>query len=96
MARWAGTVREVALLVAIGVSDEGYREVLAMESAAGERAEAYRGLLKGLVERGLRGVRLVISDDHDAIKQAVRVELRRLAAVRSALRAERARPRAPG
>jgi putative transposase len=71
----AGAVRDVALLVAVGVSDEGYREVLAVESAAGERAEAYRGLLKGLVERGLRGVRLVISDDHDAIKQAVRVEL---------------------
>lgn len=74
-ARWAGAVRDVALLVAVGVSDEGYREVLAVEAAAGERSETWRGLLQGLVERGLRGVRLVISDDHESIKQAVRVEL---------------------
>lgn len=74
-ATWAGAVRNVALLVAIGVSDEGHREVLAVEIAPGERTEGYRGVLKGLVERGLRGVRLVTSDDHEAIKQAVKVEL---------------------
>ena len=74
-ARWAGAVRDVALLVAVGVNDEGYREVLAVEAAAGERTETWRGMLQGLVERGLRGVRLVTSDDHEAIKQAVKVEL---------------------
>ncbi len=74
-ARWAGAVRDVALLVAVGVSDEGYREVLAVEAATGERSETWRGLLQGLAERGLRGVRLVVSDDHEAIKQAVKVEL---------------------
>lgn len=74
-ASWAGAVRNVALLVAIGVSDEGHREVLAVEIAPGERTEGYRSVLKGLLERGLRGVRLVISDDHEAIKQAVMVEL---------------------
>jgi transposase-like protein len=74
-ARWAGAVRDVALLVAVGVNDEGYREVLAVEAAAGERSETWRGLLQGLVGRGLRGVELVISDDHDAIKEAVKVEL---------------------
>lgn len=74
-ARWAGAVRDVALLVAVGVNDEGYREVLAVEAAAGERSETWRGLLQGLVERGLRGVKLVISDDHDAIKHAVKVEV---------------------
>ena len=74
-ARWAGAVRDVALLVAVGVSDEGFREVLAVEAAVGERTETWRGLLQGLNERGLRGVRLVISDDHDAIKSAVKVEL---------------------
>ena len=68
-------MRDVALLVAVGVSDEGFREVLAVEIAAGERTEAYRGLLQGLVERGLRGVKLVISDDHESIKSAVKVEL---------------------
>ena len=81
-ARWAGAVRDVALLVAVGVSDEGFREVLAVEVAVGERTESYRSLLQGLNERGLRGVKLVISDDHDparlggaGIKSAVKVEL---------------------
>lgn len=74
-ATWAGAVRKVALLVAIGVSEEGYREVLTVEIAPSEHAEGYRGLLQGLIERGLRGVRQVISDDHEAIKQAVQVEL---------------------
>ena len=74
-ARWAGAVRDVALLVAVGVNDEGHREVLAVEAAAGERTETWRGMLQGLVERGLRGVRLVISDDHESIKSAVKVEL---------------------
>lgn len=74
-ATWAGAVRNVALLVAIGVSAKGYREVLAVEVAPGERGDGYRSFLKGLIERGLKGVRLVVSDDHEAIKQAVQVEL---------------------
>jgi putative transposase len=49
--------------------------VLAVETAEGERKEAYRNLLKGLIDRGLKGVQLVISDDHESIKQAVKVEL---------------------
>lgn len=74
-ARWAGAARSVALLVAVGISDEGHREVLAVEASAGERLESWRSLLQGLFERGLRGVRLVTSDDHEAIKEAVAVEL---------------------
>jgi putative transposase len=46
--------------------------LLVVEPAGGERKEAWRNLLKGLVERGLRGVRLVISDDHPSIRQAER------------------------
>jgi len=72
---WGGRVVDLALLVAIGVNEEGYREVLAVEPAGGERKEAWRNLLKGLMERGLRGVRLVISDDHPSIHQAVMAEL---------------------
>jgi transposase-like protein len=72
---WGSHVGDLALLVAIGVSDQGYREVLAVESAAGERKESYRNLLKGLLERGLHGVQLVISDDHESIKAAVQTEL---------------------
>ena len=72
---WGSHVGDLALLVAIGVNEQGYREVLAVESAAGERKEAYRSLLKGLLERGLHGVQLVVSDDHDSIKSAVQTEL---------------------
>ena len=64
---WGGRVVDLALLVAVGVNEEGYREVLAVEPAGGERKEAWRNLLKGLLERGLRDVRLVISDDHESI-----------------------------
>lgn len=73
--RWGDRVGDLALLVAVGVSEDGYREVLAVESAAGERKEAYRNMLKGLLERGLSGVQLVVSDDHEAITFAVGAEL---------------------
>ena len=53
----------------------GYRELLAAEVAPGERTEVWRDLIKDLLDRKLRGVRLVISDDADAIKTAVAVEL---------------------
>ena len=39
---------DLALLVAVGVNEEGYREVLAVEPAGGERKEAWRNLLKGV------------------------------------------------
>ena len=72
---WGGRVVDLALVVAVGVNEEGYRQVLAVEPAGGERKEAWRNLLKGLIERGLRGVRLVISDDRPSIRQAVMAEL---------------------
>ncbi len=72
---WGSRVVDLALLVAVGVNEGGYREVLAVEPAGGERKEAWRNLLKGLLEWGLQGVRLVISDDHPSIRQAVMAEL---------------------
>jgi transposase-like protein len=72
---WAGVAEDVALLTAVGVDEKGYREVLAVQAAPGERTEVWRDLLKDLLERKLRGVRLVISDDADAIKFAVSIEL---------------------
>jgi len=72
---WGGWVVDLALLVAVGVNEEGYREVLAVEPASGEWKEAWRNLLKGLIEHGLHGVRLVISDDHPSVRQAVMAEL---------------------
>jgi putative transposase len=71
---WGGRVVDMHLLVAIGVEEERYREVLAVESAGGEKKEAHRNLLKGVLERGLHGVQLPISDDHKSIQAAVRAE----------------------
>jgi putative transposase len=73
--RWASRVTTMALLVCVGVDEEGFREVLAVEVAGSEKGAAYASMLRGLVDRGLSGVRLVISDDHEGIKAAVSGEL---------------------
>jgi putative transposase len=80
-------------LACVGVDKEGFREVLAVEVAGTQKGVSYAALLRGLLDRGLGGVRLVISDDHEGIKSAVAGELPgvgRVAAVRGALRAQRA------
>lgn len=73
--KWGASVTSLALLAAVGVDEEGFREVLAVEIAAGEKSAAYSSLLRGLLDRGLSGVRLVVSDDHEGIKAAVSGEL---------------------
>lgn len=59
---WGGEVKNVAVLVAIGVDREGYREVLGVAEGTKEDAESWRSFLRHLKERGLKGVRLVVSD----------------------------------
>ncbi len=59
---WAGEVRNVSLLVAIAVNVEGYREILGIVEGAKEDKAGWSGFLKHLKERGLKGVRLIISD----------------------------------
>jgi putative transposase len=59
---WAGEVRNVSLLVAIGVKSEGYREILGICEGAKEDKSGWSGFLKHLKERGLSGVQLIISD----------------------------------
>ena len=59
---WAGEVRNVSLLVAIAVNAEGYREILGICEGAKEDKAGWSGFLKHLKERGLTGVRLIISD----------------------------------
>jgi transposase-like protein len=73
--RWGASVTSMALLACVGVDEEGFREVLAVEVAGSEKGAAYASLLRGLLDRGLSGVRLVISDDHEGIKAAVFGEL---------------------
>jgi putative transposase len=73
--RWGASVTSMALLACVGVDEEGFREVLAVEVAGSEKGAAYASLLRELMDRGLRGVRLVVSDDHEGIKAAVAGEL---------------------
>ncbi len=73
--RWGASVTSVALLACVGVDEEGFREVLAVEVAGTQKGAAYASLVRGLLDRGLHGVRLVVSDDHEGIKAAVFGEL---------------------
>jgi putative transposase len=59
---WAGEVRNVSLLVASAVSSEGFREILGICEGAKEDKSGWSAFLRHLVERGLKGVRLIISD----------------------------------
>jgi transposase-like protein len=73
--RWGPRVTSMALLTCVGVDEEGFREVLAIEVAGSEKGAAYASLLRDLIDRGLKGMRLVVSDDHEGIKTAVAGEL---------------------
>ena len=59
---WAGEVRNVSLLVASAVNPEGFREILGICEGAKEDKSGWSAFLRHLVERGLKGVRLIISD----------------------------------
>src|ERR1700688_369994 len=59
---WAGEVRNVSLLVASAVNSEGLREILGICEGAKEDKSGWSGFLRHLVDRGLKGVQLVISD----------------------------------
>lgn len=59
---WAGEVRNVSVLVAIGVASDGFRQILGVAEGEKEDLEGWRGFLRHLKDRGLGGVRLIISD----------------------------------
>ena len=69
--RQAGRVVSVAVTIAVGVNSDGRREVLGMAIGASEAEVFWTDFLRGLARRGLRGVKLVISDAHEGIKAAV-------------------------
>ncbi len=74
--RDAGRVVSMACLVAIGVAASGERRVLGLDLAAGnDEGNAWSGFVRGLLERGLCGVRLVISDAQRGIVEAVHGQL---------------------
>jgi len=59
---WGGEVKNVSVLVAIGVAQTGYREILAVSEGAKEDKASWTALLRELKERGLKGVKLFVSD----------------------------------
>jgi putative transposase len=61
----------MAVVIAIGVNAEGHREVLGLDVGPSEEEAFWQQFLRGLVERGLSGVRLVASDAHAGLKRAL-------------------------
>jgi putative transposase len=69
--RRGGRIVSVAVIIAVGVNTDGRREVLGMEVGTSEAEPIWTEFLRKLTRRGLRGVKLVISDAHEGIKAAV-------------------------
>lgn len=68
--REGGRIVSVAAIIAIGVNTDGRREVLGLEIGASEAEPFWTSFLRSLTARGLRGVKLVISDSHEGLKKA--------------------------
>lgn len=68
--RHGGHVVDCAVLIAIGVQADGRRSVLGVSVALSEAEVHWRGFLSSLMERGLHGVQLVVSDSHEGLKNA--------------------------
>jgi len=64
-------VQKLAVLLAIGVREDGHREVLGFHVALAENKVLWSEFLRGLKDRGLRGVKLVVSDAHEGLRQAI-------------------------
>lgn len=68
--RQAGQVLDAAVLVALGVRADGKREILGVSSTLSEAEVHWRAFLTDLKDRGLHGVKLIVSDDHAGLKAA--------------------------
>ena len=69
--RQSGRIVSVAVIVAVGVNSDGRREVLGMDIGPSEAEPFWTEFLRKLARRGLRGVKLAISDAHEGLKAAV-------------------------
>ena len=59
---WGGSVENVGILVAIGVSKDGHREAVGVAEGMGEDSASWERFFRGMIERGRKGVRLVVGD----------------------------------
>ena len=69
--RQAGRIVSVAVIVAVGVNSDGRREVLGMDIGPSEAEPFWTAFLRKQARRGLRGIKLVVSDAHEGLKAAV-------------------------
>jgi hypothetical protein len=69
--RQNGRIIPVAVIVAVGVNTDGRREILGLDIGPSEAEPLWTAFLRKLARRGLRGVKLVISDAHEGIRAAV-------------------------
>jgi transposase-like protein len=70
-ARVDGRVVNQGVLIVSGVRDDGFREILGVEVADTESEATYHELFRSLKRRGLSGVELIVSDDHEGLKAAI-------------------------
>jgi putative transposase len=70
--REGGRIVSVAAIIAVAVDAEGRREIVGLHLGPSEAETFWSVFLKGLVKRGLKGVRLVVSDAHEGLKAAIR------------------------
>ncbi|WIW90539.1 IS256 family transposase (plasmid) [Sphingobium sp. V4] len=68
--RQGGRILSTATIIAVGVSTDGRREVLGVATGPTEAETFWKGFLRSLADRGLRGVKLVIADDHKGLRAA--------------------------
>src|SRR6476660_7665973 len=69
--RDGGRIVSVAAIIAMAVDTDGRREIVGLGIGPSEAEPFWSGFLKGLLKRGLRGVKLVISDAHDGLRHAI-------------------------
>jgi transposase-like protein len=69
--RQAGRIVSVAVIIAVGVNSDGRREVLGLDIGPSEAETFWIEFLRKLARRGLRGVKLVVSDAHEGLKAAI-------------------------
>jgi len=65
-----GCVRDLAIFTAVGVNEDGYREILGISCGLSEAEVHWRNFLEDLLKRGLTGTKLIISDNHAGLKKA--------------------------